>query len=228
MDQRNGGLGGRNDSGEALAAILDETRELAALRLALRPEDPGPPGLDWLAPTNLAAIRIEPDGDGWRCDVDLTGLGSWQPDCIGAPDPFPDRDGALAYARSLVGDVVLASALRVRLPPATWPLVKDPESFSFDGLAVPLHPGTVLALRRCGAPLIRRAYVERRLSETRTAVFGDGPATRESFLSLPALSRRAFEHVCAIAALNGIQRWPDLQVVGPGSGGAHPGFRLVG
>ena len=204
---------GTDDPRGILADVLDEARELSALRLALRPDDAGPPGLDWLVPANVAAIRIEPEGSSWRCDLDLDGVATWHPDCIGAPTPFPTYAGALGYARSLVTDIVLAAAVRARMPPAPWPLVQDPESFSFDGLAVQLEPGTVFSLRRCEANLIRRAYVERRLSETRAAVFGGRPASREAYLALPPLPRRAFEHLCGIAALNGINRWPELLVV---------------
>lgn len=216
------------DPRAALAGILDEARELAALRLVLRPGDAGPPGLDWLSPENLAGLRIERDGDGWTCDLDLSGLSWWHPDCIGAPEPLPTMAEALSHARSLVADVVLASALRARLPKATWPIRRDPDSFDFAGLAVPLPAGTVAALRRCGAESMDDAYVARRLSETHATAFGGMPPSAAALRSLPDLTRRAMEGACAMAALKGMAGWSGLHARPEPRPEALPEMRLAG
>ena len=196
----------REAASALLADLIDEAREIAAVRRQLGQGGTDPGGLGWLPPRYVSGVHLYEEDGAWRADLTIDGLPG-RPDCIGSRLPLPDRDAAGTFALSLLCDAVLAHAKAPRMPSAllSWPT--RPSAFVYDGLVVELPSEAVEALLACGAEDISKAYAERRLAEVRQDLLGGVRLSTERLTTLEPGERRAFLTVCALGALKGLTGW---------------------
>ena len=200
-----------------LDRLWDEAREIAVLKRQLGRGASFPGGVSWLRPENVSGAHLYEEDGGWRCDLTLEGIPEGRPDCVGAPDPLPDRHAASTFALAILCDVVIAHpepGTEPRLPRATQfppPPSAPPETptFVYDGVDHPLPGRVARELREAGIDRISEGYVRRRLDEVRRDLAGGGPMTLDVVSRLGNDARRAFLTVCTMASLKGIARWPE-------------------